>query len=331
MGDNALIRVGILGASRIAPRAVIVPSCNLDGVVVHGIAARDRARADEFARCHAISQVFDSYSALIESDEIDMVYTPLPNDLHAPWTLMAVQAGKHVLVEKPACLNAKQADDIERAATQTGVHVLEAVMTQHHGSQAWLRELIASGRYGPLLKLETHLSFNLPNSPEDYRFKPSHGGGVFHDISAYWLQFSQLCFDQPPAAMGGRSDFAGPRGIDRSFSAWLDYPGGGCSQLLCSWERSFIARHRLLFDGAVVEISNFLRPCFGNFAMTIHIDEFNVGRHAVRFRPSCYYTQQLTFMASVLRGEVDNLPWVHSRERADQLNRIYTAAWVDST
>lgn len=296
-------------------------------MVVRGVAARDRTRAEEFARAHAIPRVFDSYDELVQSDEIDLVYLPLPNDLHAEWTVRAARAGKHVLVEKPACLNPRQADEIARGARTSGVAVLEAVMTQHHASQLYLRQAVTSGRYGALVRLQTDVSFPMLDAPAECRFDPERGGGVFHEESAYWLQLSQLCFDDPPEALHGSSRFAGPKGTDRTFHARLDYPGNRRSELCCSWERPFLARHRLVFERATLEIPNFLRPSFGCFALPIRIDEPASGRRdKVVLDPACYYTQQLGFMAAVVRGEADNVPWEFSRQRADWLERIYSSA-----
>ncbi|MGB3052075.1 MAG: Gfo/Idh/MocA family oxidoreductase, partial [Polyangiales bacterium] len=108
------LRIGILGAARIAPMALIRPARQLDGVRVAAVAARDRARAENFAAKHGVATVHDSYDALLVDPEIDAIYNPLPNSLHAEWTLRALDAGKHVLCEKPFTSNAQEAQRVHQ-------------------------------------------------------------------------------------------------------------------------------------------------------------------------------------------------------------------------
>src|SRR5581483_1840083 len=112
------VRIGILGAARIVPSSLIKPAQQVAEVTVAGIAARDSARAQAFARKHSIPKVFASYDALLADPTINAVYIPLPNGLHAPWTLRALEAGKHVLCEKPFASNAAEAEQMAEAAQQ---------------------------------------------------------------------------------------------------------------------------------------------------------------------------------------------------------------------
>src|SRR5690348_11472118 len=126
------LRIGILGAARIAPSAVIKPARNHDEAVVTAVAARDRGRADAFATKHGIPNVRDSYAALIADPDVDAIYNPLPNGLHAEWTIAALEAGKAVLCEKPFTANAKEAEEVAAVATRTGVVVMEAFHYRYH-------------------------------------------------------------------------------------------------------------------------------------------------------------------------------------------------------
>src|SRR3954469_7325218 len=128
----APVRIGILGAARIAPNAVIKPAPNVQDAQIVAVAARDRSRADEFASKHGIPTVHDSYTALIANPNVDAIYNPLPNGLHAEWTIAALAAGKHVRCEKPFTANAKEAEDVAVVADRTGLVVMEAFHYRYH-------------------------------------------------------------------------------------------------------------------------------------------------------------------------------------------------------
>ena len=126
------LAIGILGAAKIAPAAVVKPARELDGVRIAAVAARDVGRARAFATKHAVPTVHDSYEALLADPDIDAVYNPLPNGLHAGWTLAAIEAGKHVLCEKPFTSNAEEADQVKAAADASGLVVTEAFHWRFH-------------------------------------------------------------------------------------------------------------------------------------------------------------------------------------------------------
>lgn len=126
------LRMGVLGAARITPIAIINPALTHPDLVVEGVAARDRKRAQEFAKKHGIKRVFGGYQEMIDDPAIDVVYNPLPNGLHHEWTIKAIQAGKHVLLEKPSASNEKEAKEIWEKAKEKNVVVLEAWHYRNH-------------------------------------------------------------------------------------------------------------------------------------------------------------------------------------------------------
>src|SRR5712671_2863580 len=155
------VRIGILGAARIAPAAVIKPARNIGPAVIAAVAARDRSRADAFASKHGIPNVRDSYAALVADPEIDAIYNPLPNGLHAEWTIAALEAGKHVLCEKPFTANAKEAEDVAAVASRTGLVVMEAFHYRYHPLAQRMREIVESDELGKIRRVETSLCFPL--------------------------------------------------------------------------------------------------------------------------------------------------------------------------
>ena len=139
------MRIGTLGAARIAANALIKPARQAPEVMVAAVAARDPERARRFAAKHRIRQVHPSYQALIDDPAIDAIYNPLPNSLHAQWTLRAIEAGKHVLCEKPFTLNAAEADQVATAVTASGVVVMEAFHYRYHPLARRMHEVVAGG------------------------------------------------------------------------------------------------------------------------------------------------------------------------------------------
>ncbi len=132
MNDSRPIRIGILGAAAIGPMGLIHPARSVPETQVVGVAARDPERARAYAKKHRLPRVFESYEALLADPDIDAVYNPLPNSLHAEWTIRALKAGKHVLCEKPFSSNAQEAERMAQAATETGMVLSEAFHFRYH-------------------------------------------------------------------------------------------------------------------------------------------------------------------------------------------------------
>src|SRR3984885_4842783 len=145
-----MLRLGILGAARIAPAAVIRPARTIDEVTVAAVAARDRDRAEGFARKHHISTVHDRYEDLVGSPDIDAVYVPLPNGLHAEWTIAALLAGKHVFCEKPCAATAADATPVKTVADNRGLVVIVAFQWRYHPLATRILDVFASGELGSI-------------------------------------------------------------------------------------------------------------------------------------------------------------------------------------
>src|SRR4051812_32980465 len=141
------VRIGILGAARIAPAAAIKPARNVQEATIGAVAARDRGRADAFASKHGIPRVHDSYADLVADPDLDAIYNPLPNGLHAEWTIAALEAGKHVLCEKPFTSNTAEAEQVAAGADPTGLRGMGGVPYRHPPPPAPLRG--PGGRAGP--------------------------------------------------------------------------------------------------------------------------------------------------------------------------------------
>lgn len=173
---SKVINIGILGAAKIAPRSIIEPAKRLKQFNVFGVTARDMDRAEKFAKTHNIAHVFKDYDSLLASKDIDLVYIPLSNYLHAPWIIKAAEEKKNVLVEKPICLRIEEFNEIKKVMEDKGILLLEGIMIQHHPWQKKIKEIIDAGIYGRLKSIKTHLTFQF-NERGNYRFFPENGGG----------------------------------------------------------------------------------------------------------------------------------------------------------
>jgi len=321
--------IGILGAAKVAHRAVIEPAKKLDGVEVFGVAARDRAKAEKFARDYGIQAIFPSYDALIESEHIDAVYIPLANHLHTPWILKAAQAKKPVLVEKPICLSLEEFDAIEAAVAANGVPVLEAVMVQHHPWQKKLQDIVETGIYGKVKSIRTRLTLQFceEDNPGNYRFSPEQGGGAFFDLGTYWIQLVQICLGLQPDVIAAQATLNKPGGVDVAFEARLGFSNGALAEFDCSFDRPFEANHCLELEKAHIKIRNFFRPLFGIQSMSLDVYNLDRGeREIIKFPVQNYYINQLEFFVQMLAGREQNLPLSQSRDRVKIVEAIHRVA-----
>jgi predicted dehydrogenase len=231
------LRWGILGPGRIAPRIVRALDGNPRGELV-AVAGRDRARAEAFAAAHGGVDVHPTFRALVDDPAIDVVYVALPNSLHAEWTIAALEAGKHVLCEKPLALTVEEVDAIRAAAERTGRIAVEAFMYLHHPQTLHVLELVRSGALGTVQVVNAAFSFFL-TYPNDPRVDPELGGGSLWDVGCYPVSISRRVAGEEPDAVAGYARFD-DRDVDRTFVGQLRFPSG----LLAHFESGFSAPDR---------------------------------------------------------------------------------------
>ncbi len=231
------LRWGILGPGRIAPRLVRALSQTARGELV-AVASRDAERGAEFARAHGIERSYGSYDDLLAAPDIDVVYVSLPNHLHAEWTIRALEAGKHVLCEKPLALTVDEVDRITAAADRARRIAVEAFMYLHHPQIVRALELAHGGDLGRLELVIGTFSFFL-NLPGDPRADPSMGGGSLWDVGCYPVSLARWVAGEEPDRIEAMARFD-ERGVDRTFVGQLHFPGG----LLAQFDSGFAAPDR---------------------------------------------------------------------------------------
>ena len=219
------LRWGVLSTAAIGLKKVIPAMQQGELTRVTAIASRDRAKAEEPARTLGIEKVYGSYEELLADPQIDVIYNPLPNHLHVPWTIKAAEAGKHVLCEKPLSLNVAEARTLLDVQARTKVKIGEAFMVRTHPQWLRIRELIASGRIGSLRSILGFFCYNNVN-PANIRNIVEYGGGALMDIGCYPINISRFLFGEEPTRVMGVVERDPEMKTDRLTSAILNFPSG---------------------------------------------------------------------------------------------------------
>ncbi|MCA1715487.1 MAG: Gfo/Idh/MocA family oxidoreductase [Actinobacteria bacterium] len=223
MTDGAL-RLGILGAARISLGGIIPAASRTDAVEVAAVATRGGEKARTVREAAPEAELFEDYASLIESAEVDAVYVPLPNSMHVEWTLKALEAGKHVLCEKPFSLDAEGAERAIEAARSAGLALMEGFMYRLHPQTIRLAQLLREGAVGEVRQVVAEFGHRL-DDPEDVRGVGALGGGSLGDVGCYCVSGLRLAFGVEPrrATAFGRFD---EDGADRDLTGVLEFDEG---------------------------------------------------------------------------------------------------------
>lgn len=220
-----MLRIGILGAAGIAPAAVIRPASRRTDVEVVAVASRRQESARQFAERHRIDRFYSDYAALLSDPGVDLVYIALPPSEHAKWSIAALEAGKHVLCEKPFAMNAGEAAQMLEAAQRTSYRLIEAFHDRYHPLSAELDAVKASGVLGEILTLRADFSSSNPFDPASLRHDPRLGGGSLMDLGCYPVHWVRAFMGEEPTVVRASGTF-NPLGADLSIAADLQFPSG---------------------------------------------------------------------------------------------------------
>ena len=226
------VRWGVLSTAKIGIDKVIPATAAADRCEVVAIASRDVERARAAAFELGIARAFGSYEDLLADPDVDAVYNPLPNHLHAEWTIAAARAGKHVLCEKPLATTSADAERMIQACEAEGVLLMEAFMYRLHPTWEAVTSLVASGRIGELKTVQSWFSY-FNDDPGDIRNLVETGGGALYDIGCYCVNLSRMLFGAEPERVGGSVLRDPVMGIDVLTSGILDF-GDVVATFTCS-------------------------------------------------------------------------------------------------
>jgi len=287
------------------------------------VAARDRDRAEAFARKHGVPRVLDSYAQLIEDPAIDAVYNPLPNGLHGHWTVAAVRAGKHVLCEKPFTANADEARAVaEVVNAHPGVVVMEAFHYQYHPLTKRMVEIVRSGELGNITNIDVAFSAPLWRKG-DIRYQLGLAGGATMDMGCYPISLLRL-LAPGPRVISAEAKLSSP-GVDRAMDAHFSLPDGGSAHIGCSMFSSSVLRlhAEVKGDDGRISVFNPFGPQYGH-RMKVTT---TLGSRKERFSRKATYDFQLeAFRAAVEDGASFPTTAADAIRTMELVDAIYLAA-----
>jgi predicted dehydrogenase len=291
-----MIQFGILGCARICRRGMIEGIRSSSVAALAGIASRRADTARDWACEFGIPHAYSSYEALLADKAIDAVYIPLPNDQHARYTLMAAEAGKHVLCEKPLACSVDEAARMVAGCRRHGVILMEAFMWRHHPRVIRAREMIAAGDLGELRLVKMDFSFDIDRS--DWRLRPEQGGGALFDLGCYGINAARLFSRAEPIEAVGWSR-QHTTGVDMTDGFTLRFPGGIVALIDCSFECPYRNRLEVIGTKAAIELPDGVLPARSSELFVRRAD----GVERLSFDAAQQYGEQVKiFCASVEKG-----------------------------
>jgi predicted dehydrogenase len=267
--------------------------------------------------------VAPSYQALLDDPDIDAIYNPLPNGLHAEWTLKALEAGKHVLCEKPFTANAAEAERVAAAAERTGLVVMEAFHYRYHPMMNRAVDIVRSGELGTVRRIDTAFCFPLPRF-SDIRYQLDLAGGATMDVGCYAIHLARVLGGEEPTVTAARAKLRSEQ-VDRAMTADLRYPSGHVGRITTSmWSTSLLRMSaRVWGDGGRLVLGNPLAPQVWH-RMTVLIDGY---RRVEHFPRRATYDYQLdAFRAAIVDGTPTLTPPSDSVANMRVIDAVYRAA-----
>ncbi len=256
------LRWGLLSTARIN-RAVIPPIRSSSRSELKAVASRDIVKARDYAKAWHIPHAVGSYEELLAREDIDVIYNPLPNHLHAEWSIRAAEAGKHVLCEKPLALTLAEVDAMMTAARQHNVVIAEAFMYKHHPQTLKVLDLLEQETIGELLLVKGAFTFNL-DRPDDVRWVPEWGGGSIWDVGCYPISFARLVANADPVEVFGWQ-VTGATGIDVVFSGQLKFASGLLAQFDCGFRAPYRTAIEIVGTRGSIELASPFKPAGGEW------------------------------------------------------------------
>jgi D-xylose 1-dehydrogenase (NADP+, D-xylono-1,5-lactone-forming) len=306
------LRWGVLSTANIARIAVIPAIQQSKSGTVEVLASRNIEKAEDLARSLGIGRVAGSYEALLEDSDIDAVYIPLPNALHAEWTIRAAAAGKAVLCEKPLATSSSEIARQIEACAKYGVSLMEGFMYRFHPQTRRVQELIASGVIGKVREIHAHLSVNIMRTLDtsNIRYQESLGGGALLDMGCYAVNISRMVFGCEPQRVVGWMHIDRILGVDTSAAGILEF-GEGVATISCSFATDGNGTYTILGTEGSIEVPRAFIPGLGTRApeALIVVVDSDGDRREELFMPVNQYRKMVdAFSESVLKKEPVPLP-----------------------
>lgn len=315
------LRWGILGTARINRRLIpAIRAARRSDLMA--VASRNRERAEAHALEWDIPRAIEGYQRLLADPAIDAVYIPLPNSEHVKWTLAAVEAGKHVLCEKPLALDPLDVDRIAVAARAHQASVEEGFMYRHEPLTAKVLELVHGGALGAVRAIVSGFTF-AQSGAGDVRLNPELGGGALWDIGCYPVTYARLIADRDPKMVFGSAQWTAT-GVDEEFIGLLRFPGGTTATIYAGFRAAYRTWLEVLGSDGALTVPNPFRP---GPLETLELERLGaVERIDVHGSAEIFVRQVEHFEASVLDGAAPVVSLAESRRTAATLSALYASA-----
>lgn len=320
------VRWGILGAANIANKYVAPAITTSSNGELVAVASRNPARAREMYAFVPGVRIYSDYESLLDDPEIDAIYDPLPNGLHAEWSIRALRAGKNVLCEKPLAVTVEEGERMVEAARASGKLLMEAFMYRFHPQTVWALKQIADGRIGKVRLVYASFSFNIMTPPrlKDIRLQAALAGGSLMDVGCYPINFCQAVYGQSPVAASARVYTPPDFEVELSANAVLDYGAGRFALIDSSFDLP--ARQSALVIGETGKISIPVpfTPGIRETTVMLFVEGQTIHQH---FAPIDQYRLEVEHFASCIQfGHTPTLSLAVSLENLATIEAIYRSA-----
>ena len=259
MADKGKIKWGVLGCAGIAIRALIPAITSCQNAELYALASRDEDKARRIAGEHNAEKAYGSYGALLDDPEVDAVYIPLPNSMHAEWTIKAAASGKHILCEKPLAINVKECQEMIDACRGNGVKLMEAFMYLFHPQNVKVKELIEGGAIGGVKLVRASFSSKITDL-NNIRLSQDLGGGAMMDLGCYTINVSRFMTASEPEEVYANVQFGQESKVDESAAGLLKFPDGVQAQFDCSFRTGRRNHYEIVGEEGTIQVPSSFVP-----------------------------------------------------------------------
>jgi D-xylose 1-dehydrogenase (NADP+, D-xylono-1,5-lactone-forming) len=321
------VRWGIIGAANIGVRAV-APAirASSNGKLV-AVGSRNSQHAAELYAFAPNVRIYDSYEAIIEDPAIEAVYIPLPNSLHAEWTIKALQAGKHVLCEKPLAVTREQGEEMVDVAHASQKLLMEAFMYRFHPQIIWALEQVRLDAIGPIRLVRASFSFDIRSHAENIRLQSELAGGSLMDVGCYPLNLFRAVYEHAPLSVAARVHVTSPTSVDLATNAVLDYGEGRFGILDASFGLPSRQGAEIIGETGIITLPVPFTP--GSYDMTAFVTQNGQMTEQTFVGVDQYQLEVEHFAQCIRSGHDPILPLSETLENLATIEAIYEAAGLD--
>jgi len=311
---------GLLSTAHIN-RALIKPLRISPRNRLAAVASRSQASADAYAKEWKIARAFGSYQSMLADPDIDVVYISLPNHLHAEWTINAVEAGKHVLCEKPMGLMPAEVEAMAHAAKKHGKVVAEAFMYRHHPQTLKVKELVESGAIGKLQLVRGSFTFKM-STDVNIRLVPELGGGSIWDVGCYPISYARFIVGAEPLEVFGQQ-VTGSTGIDDSFFGQMHFPGNVYAQFDSGFRTPYRTHIEVVGSDGTITVPSPFKPGLNEKILLMREDKVE----SIKIPKQELYIGEVEDMAdAILLGKAPRISMTDSRANVAAISALLDSA-----